>query len=276
MSRRFTPPTRNAFDKGGQSVIDDIYRIVNDLSGSAGGESRGAPATSPQQLVFSGITAAREFFEAINVNTLHSVATRTGSLTVDNILTMSAGAQIVGENYMIEENDIYIYSDQTSAPLYGLTTGFRFYAWDGSAQSPVGDMGSNYRTTSPDNSVGITTRTGVMLFLRAGQAAPVTLYPGWGIDILDDEISIMHDPAGKIGFFGASPVAQQAAPTAAVTGVTVAAGTFDYAFVITNTAGVYGLQSEDEMRGLIDAVANLQTRVGEIITALQNFGLLDI
>lgn len=206
--RKFTPPTRKAFDKGGQAVIDDIYRIINEI-GSVTGQSRGAqPAQAVQ--VFQDVNEARTFFQELNIDSLHAVATRTGSLTIDNVLTMSTGSQIIGENYLIEQNDIYLYSSESTAPVYAITTGMFLQLWDGAAFGNAGAVGAYYSVGA--SGIGVVAKEGVRATFRSGQKTPISLFPGYGIDILDDDMWVMEN-GGKVGFFGATPVTQQADTT---------------------------------------------------------------
>lgn len=77
----------------------------------------------------------------------------------------------------------------------------------------------------------------------------------------------------KIGRFGATPVVQQAANTAALTALThTAPGTPDYALqnLVQNTG--FGFVTADEGNTVLSVIKNLQTRVGELETKLTALG----
>ena len=78
----------------------------------------------------------------------------------------------------------------------------------------------------------------------------------------------------KLGLFNAEPVVQAAAPTAALTTLTaVAPGTPDYAIQDVINSSAYGFASAEEARTFISVVLNLNTRVGQLQTALANLGV---
>lgn len=79
----------------------------------------------------------------------------------------------------------------------------------------------------------------------------------------------------KLGFFGATPVAQQDALTASVTTLThTAPGTPDYAIQNLTNSGGYGFATQDEGNTVLSVINNLQTRVNELETRVSNLGLI--
>jgi hypothetical protein len=80
----------------------------------------------------------------------------------------------------------------------------------------------------------------------------------------------------KIGFFGAAPVVQQAALTAAKTNLTIAdaEGTPDNSIAAITNSSPFGFSNAAEAITVLYKVQNLVTRVGEIEAALENLGLV--
>lgn len=104
-----------------------------------------------------------------------------------------------------------------------------------------------------------------------------------------DDIDIILTPAGDgqvqiygnaaigataLGFFGVTAVAQQTAPTSALTDITFTApGTPDYALQDVTDTSPFGFADAEEARTFISVVANLQTRVAELEAILAAYGL---
>lgn len=85
--------------------------------------------------------------------------------------------------------------------------------------------------------------------------------------------------AGLLGFYATksvAPIAQPAAPTAALTTITFTApGTPDYAVQNLTNAGGFGFVTQDEGNSVLSVIANLQTRVAYLETnVLQALGLM--
>lgn len=79
----------------------------------------------------------------------------------------------------------------------------------------------------------------------------------------------------KLGFFNATPVVQPTALTAQLTTVTHSApGTPDFAIADLVNSGGYGFVSLDEGLTVLQVIANLQTRMGELETKLRSLGLI--
>jgi len=79
----------------------------------------------------------------------------------------------------------------------------------------------------------------------------------------------------KVAFWGATPVAQQSALTAQLTTIThTAPGTPDYALqdLVQNTG--FGFATADEGNSALKVIANLQARLAEIETVLENLGIV--
>lgn len=81
--------------------------------------------------------------------------------------------------------------------------------------------------------------------------------------------------APMLGFFGNAAVLQQTELTDELTTITFTApGTSDYAIQDLTNAGGYGFVTKDEGNTVLSVIANLQTRVNELETALVAYGLL--
>ena len=79
----------------------------------------------------------------------------------------------------------------------------------------------------------------------------------------------------KYAFYNSTPVIQATAPTAAIATIThTAPGTDDFAWADVTTTTPYGLADQDEARSVLKAVRINQLRIGEIVTALQNMGIM--
>lgn len=79
----------------------------------------------------------------------------------------------------------------------------------------------------------------------------------------------------KVAFWGATPVARQTALTAQLTAIThTAPGTPDYALqdLVQNTG--FGFATADEGNSVLKVIANLQARLAEIETVLENLGIV--
>lgn len=79
-----------------------------------------------------------------------------------------------------------------------------------------------------------------------------------------------------VGFWGATPVDQPAALTAALTTITPAdaEGTPDYAIAgVTNTSA-YGFASAQEAITVLHVIKNLQVRVAELEARLEEAGII--
>lgn len=87
---------------------------------------------------------------------------------------------------------------------------------------------------------------------------------------------VVGQSGGKVALFGETPVAQQAATTAALTTITPAdaAGTPDYAIAAVTNSTAYGFASAQEAITVLYVIKNLQTRVAELETALENVGII--
>lgn len=79
-----------------------------------------------------------------------------------------------------------------------------------------------------------------------------------------------------IGFWGADPVDQPAALTAALTTISIAdaAGTPDYALQAVINSSAYGFASAAEAISTLYVIQNLQVRVAELEARLEEAGLI--
>lgn len=79
----------------------------------------------------------------------------------------------------------------------------------------------------------------------------------------------------KVGFYGVTPVVQGSALTAQLTSIThTAPGTPDYAIQNLTTTTPYGFVSADEGNTVLSVIANLQARLAQVETALENIGIV--
>ncbi len=114
---------------------------------------------------------------------------------------------------------------------------------------------------------GISTGTGASGVRLKGYAAG-------GTGTADNTASTVIEVLGnKLGFFGATPVSQQASLTATLTTIThTAPGTPDYAVAALTDTGGFGFATADEGHTVLSVIANLQARVNELETIISNLG----
>ena len=87
--------------------------------------------------------------------------------------------------------------------------------------------------------------------------------------------AVIGAAGGTVGFFGTTPVAQGAALTTQLTTIThTAPSTPDYAIQNLTQTTPFGFVTRDEGNSVLSVVANLQTRVAELESRLQAYGLL--
>lgn len=85
-----------------------------------------------------------------------------------------------------------------------------------------------------------------------------------------------HASTDLIGFWGTEPCNQADVTTANLTTITASAhATADYAIQILVSGSGYGFVDVQEAASLFGVIANLQTRIGEIATALEACGVID-
>jgi len=79
----------------------------------------------------------------------------------------------------------------------------------------------------------------------------------------------------KLGFYNATPIVQPTEITDELTTIThTAPGTLDYAIQDLTNSSPFGFVTKDEGNTVLSVIANLQTRVNELETALASLGLL--
>lgn len=79
----------------------------------------------------------------------------------------------------------------------------------------------------------------------------------------------------KLAFYNATPIVQPTALTTAETTLTfVNENTPDFALSSVTTTTPAGFATLDEAQAFVEVVANMQARIGELETKLQNLGLL--
>jgi hypothetical protein len=91
----------------------------------------------------------------------------------------------------------------------------------------------------------------------------------------EDGLVLGQSATDKVGMFGADPVVQPAALTAALTAIThTAPGTPDYAIQDLINSSAYGFVTKDEGNTVLSVIKNLQTRVGELEARLEALGAI--
>jgi hypothetical protein len=87
--------------------------------------------------------------------------------------------------------------------------------------------------------------------------------------------AVIGAAGGTTGFFGTTPVTKAAALTTQLTTITASApATPDYAIQDLTVTTPYGFKTADEGQSVLKVILNLQTRVAELETRLQAYGLL--
>jgi hypothetical protein len=98
-----------------------------------------------------------------------------------------------------------------------------------------------------------------------------------GVAYADPELNgaVLGTSGGTVGFYGKTPVAKGAALTTQLTTITsTAPGTPDYAIQNLTSTTPFGFVTRDEGNSVLSVIANLQTRVSELESRLQAYGLL--
>lgn len=98
-----------------------------------------------------------------------------------------------------------------------------------------------------------------------------------GVAYADPELNgaVLGTSGGTVGFYGKTPVAKGAALTTQLTTITsTAPSTPDYAIQNLTSTTPFGFVTRDEGNSVLSVIANLQTRVSELESRLQAYGLL--
>jgi hypothetical protein len=151
----------------------------------------------------------------------------------------------------------------------GVTAGTRIIsgsgtAWVVSQSQTVGTTGARVAMIFGAPALRVGTEKGS----AGGTARPMELQT-------DGTTRINIAANGDLGFFGATPVAQQTELTDELTTIThTAPGTADFAIQNLVAATGYGFVTEDEGNTVLSVIANLQARVNELETKLVALGFL--
>jgi len=87
--------------------------------------------------------------------------------------------------------------------------------------------------------------------------------------------AVMGKSGGTAGFYGTTPVAKAAALTTQLTSIThTAPSTPDYAVQDLTQTTPFGFATKDEGNTVLSVILNLQTRVSQLETRMQAYGLL--
>jgi hypothetical protein len=110
------------------------------------------------------------------------------------------------------------------------------------------------------------------LFLgKDGKFAVGSFSPTYDFHIAKASV-YLGNAGGTIGFLGKTPSARQSVATADIAFTCPAPTTPDYSFAATS--GGYGFSSADEFNSCLAVIAALQSRINQIVSALQAYGLL--
>jgi hypothetical protein len=140
----------------------------------------------------------------------------------------------------------------------------------------TGTGGTGTYTVSQSQTVASTTITGGAPSFRVGTEKGADGGTARPMELQTDGVTRINIAAdGKLGFFGATPVAQQTELTDELTTIThTAPGTPDYAIQDLTDSGGYGFVTADEGNTVLSVIANLQARVNELETKLVALGFL--
>lgn len=91
----------------------------------------------------------------------------------------------------------------------------------------------------------------------------------------DDGVVLGRSTSDLVGMYGVTPVDQGAALTTQLTTVTHSEpSTPDYAIQDLTTSTPYGFVTADEGQTVLKVIANLQTRLAEVESRLQDLGAI--
>ncbi len=98
-----------------------------------------------------------------------------------------------------------------------------------------------------------------------------------GVAFSDPELdgAVIGAAGGTVGFFGTTPVSEGAALTTQLTAITsTAPSTADFAIQDLTQSTPFGFVTKDEGNTVLAVIANLQTRVAQLESRFQAYGLL--
>jgi hypothetical protein len=98
-----------------------------------------------------------------------------------------------------------------------------------------------------------------------------------GVAFSDPELdgAVIGAAGGTVGFFGTTPVAEGAALTTQLTAITsTAPSTADFAIQDLTQTTPFGFVTKNEGNTVLSVIANLQTRVAQLESRFQAYGLL--
>jgi len=98
-----------------------------------------------------------------------------------------------------------------------------------------------------------------------------------GVAFSDPELdgAVIGSAGGTVGFFGTTPVSEGAALTAQLTTVTFTAPSpADFAIQDLTQTTPFGFVTKNEGNTVLSVIANLQTRVAQLESRFQAYGLL--
>jgi hypothetical protein len=98
-----------------------------------------------------------------------------------------------------------------------------------------------------------------------------------GVAFSDPELdgAVIGTSGGTVGFFGTTPVSEGAALTAQLTTITsTAPSPADFAIQDLTQTTPFGFVTKNEGNTVLSVIANLQTRVAQLESRFQAYGLL--
>jgi hypothetical protein len=98
-----------------------------------------------------------------------------------------------------------------------------------------------------------------------------------GVAFSDPELdgAVIGAAGGTVGFFGTTPVSEGAALTTQLTAITsTAPSTADFAIQDLTQTTPFGFVTKNEGNTVLSVIANLQTRVAQLESRFQAYGLL--
>jgi hypothetical protein len=98
-----------------------------------------------------------------------------------------------------------------------------------------------------------------------------------GVAFSDPELdgAVIGAAGGTVGFFGTTPVSEGAALTAQLTAITsTAPSPADFAIQDLTQTTPFGFVTKNEGNTVLSVIANLQTRVAQLESRFQAYGLL--
>lgn len=223
----------------------------------------------------------------------------------------SSGLDLNGAELFLDANADTSFTADTDDQLDLKIGGTDYVTWKEAAAADAGTTRSiqEIAFTSPVDTTGTNIHAGLNIDIEIGNATggtnsvyailidgltgdaqvtetAISIGAGWDVGIeLGEAINVKVGTttgskigtatSQKLGFFNATPVVQQSALTAQLTTVThTAPGTPDYAVQDLTQTTPFGFVTKDEGNTVLSVVANMQARLAQVETALENLGFI--